>query len=215
VTLYGTYERVLTFQNSSQETEVRICGSENRPCTKPTDTSTYAHKYINFSPTAAQLYEDAFEILNLCFTCIFASEVIVSAFAHGFPGVLRDFWSLFDFVIVAIGLLSYIEKSIPAFNSLRIIRVFRAVKLLRHAPQLQRIVTALRSAIWPVCNSFVLFGFVSMIFAVLAVHLFGDSIDQNGEFDTFFQSLFTMYQVSTHSIYTEHVLSNQNTFYTF
>ena len=187
----------ISFILSCVETEVRICGSEQRPCTGPEESSTYVHQYIQLSPTAAQRYEDAFDILNLSFTCIFACEVFISAFAYGFPGFLKNFWTVFDLFIVTVGLLSYIEKGIPAFNALRLIRIFRAVKLLQHAPQLQRIITALRSAIWPVCNSFVLFGFVAMIYAVLGVHLFGDSINQDGEFETFFQSLFTMYQVST------------------
>ena len=35
-----------------------------------------------------------------------------------------------------------------------------------------------------------------MIYAVLGVHLFADAPNQDGHFDSFFQSLFTMFQVS-------------------
>ena len=38
-------------------------------------------------------------------------------------------------------------------------------------------------AIIPVCNSFVLFGFVTMIYATVGVHLFADAPGQDGHFE--------------------------------
>ena len=54
---------------------------------------------------------------------------------------------------------------------------------------------ALSKAIIPVCNSFVLFGFVTLIYATVGVELFADAPLQDGHFDSFFQSAFTMFQV--------------------
>ena len=69
------------------------------------------------------------------------------------------------------------------------------LQLLRRFKSLQNILAALTVAIVPVCNSFVLFGFVTMIYAVVGVHLFADAPGQDGHFDSFFQSFFTMFQV--------------------
>ena len=45
----------------------------------------------------------------------------------------------------------------------------------RRMTGLHDIISALSKAIIPVCNSFVLFGFVTLIYATVGVHLFADA----------------------------------------
>ena len=72
-----------------------------------------------------------FAVIELAFTAVFAVEVVVALLAYQFPAFFYSAWNIFDFVIVLVSVISYVEDDVPAFNPLRIIRVFRAVKVIR------------------------------------------------------------------------------------
>ena len=115
--------------------------------------------------------------------------------AKRFPDFFFSFWNNFDALIVIVSYVSYFEKGVPAFAPLRVIRVFRAIKLLRRVKSLHKIIAALSVSILPVCNSFVLFGFVTMIYGTVGVQIFRNAPSTEGYFDGFFQASFTMFQV--------------------
>ena len=71
-----------------------------------------------------------FAVIELAFTAVFAVEVVVALLAYQFPAFFHSAWNIFDSVIVLVSVISYIEDDVPAFNPLRIIRVFRAVKVM-------------------------------------------------------------------------------------
>ena len=70
-------------------------------------------------------------MIELAFTAVFAVEVVVALLAYQFPAFFHSAWNIFDSVIVLVSVISYVEDDVPAFNPLRIIRVFRAVKVIR------------------------------------------------------------------------------------
>ena len=69
-------------------------------------------------------------MIELAFTAVFAVEVVLALVAYQFPAFFYSAWNMFDSVIVLVSVISYIERDVPAFNPLRIIRVFRAVKVV-------------------------------------------------------------------------------------
>ena len=71
-----------------------------------------------------------FAVIELAFTAVFAVEVVVALLAYQFPAFFHSAWNIFDSVIVLVSVISYVEDDVPAFNPLRIIRVFRAVKVM-------------------------------------------------------------------------------------
>lgn len=82
---------------------------------------------------------------------------------------------------------------------LRIFRVMRVVRVVRRLNSLRTIIAALRNAAMPVLNAFCLLAVVGGIFSVFAVQVYG-SISMRagfGYFDTFSQSLGTLFQVAS------------------
>ena len=68
----------------------------------------------------------------------------------------------------------------PAVNVLRLIRVFKMVRLFRKLTALRVLINALSSSVVPVLYSFVILILISSIYSVLATDLFRP----RGEYDT-------------------------------
>ena len=94
----------------------------------------------------------------------------------------------------------YIVQGMPAVNVLRLIRVFKMVRLFRKLTALRVLINALSSSVVPVLYSFVILILISSIYSVLATDLFRPQGEYNSEtsfmFSTFSSSLFTLFQVA-------------------
>ena len=88
----------------------------------------------------------------------------------------------------------------PTVNVLRLIRVFKMVRLFRKLTALRVLINALSSSVVPVLYSFVILILISSIYSVLATDLFRPQGEYNSEtsfmFSTFSSSLFTLFQVA-------------------
>lgn len=121
---------------------------------------------------------------------IFTIEIIMRIYVHRLS-FFKDGWSLFDFFIVAISLV----PSSAGFEILRILRVLRLFRLITVVPQMRKIVIALVSVIPGMISIAGLLTLLFYIFAIMSVHLFGDTFPQ--WFGTLGESFYTLFQIMT------------------
>ena len=145
-------------------------------------------------PEKGSAEANTFYILEVVFTIIFAAELLVNAFGSWFWDFITDGWSVFDAIVVAISIAGLIQTSLPAVNVLRLVRVFKMVRLFQQLQSLRILINALTRSIIPVMNAFAILLLVSSIYAVVATDLF--SVDADN-FGNFFRSLYTLFQVAS------------------
>jgi len=121
---------------------------------------------------------------------VFVVELALRMYAHGFR-FLRDPWSWFDTIIVAIALVPASE----AFSVLRAMRVLRVFRLISSLPQLKRVVQGLLSAIPGLSSIVGIMTIVLYVFAVMATQLYGEEFPDL--FGGLHKSLFTLFQIMT------------------
>ena len=98
--------------------------------------------------------------LNLFFTLMFTVDLALNLFANWFLPFVRDFWSVFDFVIVSLSLVAIFYTNLPAAN---LFRAFRILRLLSTMRALEKIIWAVSASIFPMINAFMIvfvFGFL-------------------------------------------------------
>eukprot|EP00960_Hanusia_phi_P006656 190222-Hanusia_phi.AAC.8 len=142
--------------------------------------------------------QNFFDQMDVFFASIFCFELAVNLFSKSkdrCKEFLSDGWNMLDVVIVSLSLLTVLASGIPSLKVFRLIRVFRVARVFRKLKSLNRIITALASAVIPVANSFIILALVTCIWAALGTHFF--SARSEAYFGTFSRSLFTMFQVVT------------------
>jgi len=128
--------------------------------------------------------------LDRAILSVFVAEVLIKIVAYGrrFP---RDPWNIFDFVVVAIGLVPATE----GFSVLRALRVLRVLRLVSVVPSMRRVVQALLSAIPGMGSIVLLLSLLYYVAAVIATKLFGDAFPQ--WFGTIGGSMYSLFQIMT------------------
>ena len=88
-------------------------------------------------------------------------------------------WNVFDFLVVSIGLLGYIEMALDGLlalpswlSKLRLMRAFRVFRLFKRVKSLNDIIKALGRAIPGMMNAFMIMLIVMCIYAILGVEFF-------------------------------------------
>ncbi|MGB1600812.1 MAG: ion transporter, partial [Promethearchaeia archaeon] len=81
------------------------------------------------------------------------------------------------------------------FKMLRLLRLGRAVRLFSALKDLNRLIMAVSSALYPVCNAFLILFITSCVYGVLGTNFFREMEPEY--FENFLTSLFTMFQVLT------------------
>lgn len=139
------------------------------------------------------VYRD-FRTLEWSFTLIFTVELILNVVAHWFLPFWKDAWNCFDFVVVGVSLLGLAIPTLPAIGVLRLMRIFKMVRLFKRAKSLRILISALMSSIVPVLNSFAILLLVTSVYAVVATDLFHTKSEY---FVDFMSSMFTLFQMAT------------------
>ena len=92
------------------------------------------------------------EYVDLAFTITSAIELVMNMFANWtfdddccMPAFFLDGWNLFDFVVVSISILAYILTSLPGISILRLLRVFRVLRLFPRLQSLRMIINACKT----------------------------------------------------------------------
>ena len=139
-------------------------------------------------------YTNIFEYLDYSITVFFLIEIIIRMVSESsLKKFFRSGWNIFDFVIVAASLIptSYFESVLV----LRLIRLFRVLRLISIFPQFRILIEALVKSI-PRVGYVVLFMFINFyIFAALG-SMFFDEIDPL-HWGNIGLSLLTLFQTAT------------------
>lgn len=119
------------------------------------------------------------DLFDALFTLFFVVEAAVKIREWGWRSYWQSAWNRLDFIVLLIALPSladpFVEPSLTtnALLCLRILRIFKSLRVFRHVPNIRQLVRgaglALRSSYF-VCISFLIF---LIIFATLSSVLFG------------------------------------------
>lgn len=144
------------------------------------------------------------ETVNSVLAFVFLVEVVLRIFSTGPLDFFLDGYDTIDFVIVVLGVVEVFFTS-SHFAVLRAFRLLRLFKLARYMSTIQKqLVVMLRTLDSVVTFLILLFLFV-FILAIMGMHLFGGRLGVGGDmaeiprhnFDGFFISLITVFQVMT------------------
>lgn len=164
-----------------------------------------------------QKYTVEFWYVETSFTIAFFVELAVNMVAHWFWEYWRSAWNVFDFIVVAIGLLILCDIDLGPLQILRMLRAFRVFRLFKKVSSFNKIIQSLAKAIPGVMNAFGILLLIMSIYAVLAVEFFstaegsgfetGRGLDHGTEyFGNFPKALYTMFQVLTGESWSEAVV---------
>ncbi|KAK3247976.1 hypothetical protein CYMTET_42543 [Cymbomonas tetramitiformis] len=156
---------------------------------------------VNFVVNAAEAQvpdegdHPIFKGFEIFFTVIFTLELVLNLFAHWCGLFWASGWNWFDFIVVAISLLSLVFAGLPGVSTLRLMRAFRVFRLFKRLESLRKIIKALESAIPGCSNAFSIVILVNAIYSILGVEFFREHSPEY--FRTFMASMLTMFQVMT------------------
>lgn len=123
-----------------------------------------------------EFYPDAWGNFETFYNVVFTIELALNMYGTWFRAFWQNGWNVFDFVVVAIGLLDAFNAPLPGpFKLLRMMRAFRVFRLFRKVESLNKIVTSLVHAVPGMMNAFFINLLFMCIYAVLAVEFFGYS----------------------------------------
>ena len=95
----------------------------------------------------------ALEALDYLFTCMFTFELGLNLFCHWLREFFNSGWNVLDLVVVILSLVALGPIPIPV-SIIRMIRVFRVMRVFGRFETLNHIIRALTTAINPVLNAF-------------------------------------------------------------
>jgi hypothetical protein len=136
-------------------------------------------------PDVANLQYAAFwSGCDTVFNILFLLELLANMYGYGFGKMFwGSGWNVFDFVIVAVGILLMTGIDLGGMAKLKLMRAFRVFRLFKRIKSLNKIITALLSAVPGVANAFIILFIFFCIYAILAVELFRD-FGSNGTYMT-------------------------------
>lgn len=129
-------------------------------------------------------------LLNRVILGLFVIELLLRIAAYRLE-FFRDPWSVFDFAVVAVSLIS----PSGAFQVVRSLRILRAVRLVSTVPSLRRVVEGLLGAVAGIASVLFLLLVVLYIAGVMATMLFRDVAPEY--FGHLAISLFSLFQIMT------------------
>ncbi|CAK9075523.1 unnamed protein product [Durusdinium trenchii] len=120
-------------------------------------------------------YPSLFYGFETFFNTMFFFELLVNMYAFWCCRFWKSGWNIFDFVVVAIGILSVLRVELPGpLSMLRMMRAFRVFRLFKRVKSLNKIMVSLAKAVPGVANAFFILLLVMSIYAIIAVDLFKD-----------------------------------------
>jgi hypothetical protein len=104
------------------------------------------------------------DTMNIVFTVIFSIELAINLFSYSFREFISSRWSVFDFCVVILSLVSLGPLDMPV----NILRALRVVRLFGRLKAVKKILEALSASIVPMLNAFFIMLIVAMICKKLA-----------------------------------------------
>ncbi|XP_035230551.1 voltage-dependent calcium channel type D subunit alpha-1-like isoform X2 [Stegodyphus dumicola] len=149
------------------------------------------------------------EIANLFFVVLFTLEMLLKLFSLGIQGYFVSLFNRFDcFVVVSSILetvLTYSDVMPPlGVSVLRCVRLLRIFKVTKYWASLRNLVASLINSMRSIASLLLLLFLFIVIFALLGMQVFGGKFNNNphedkprSNFDSFWQSLLTVFQILT------------------
>ncbi len=147
--------------------------------------------------TSRNLEEGTYAILHMLdkiFIGIFVIEILLKLFAYRLS-FFRSGWNIFDFVIVAISLI----PSSGPFSIVRVLRIFRILRLMSVVPQMRSVINALLHAIPGMTSIIMVLAIIFYVCSVLVTQTFGVYPDPKMQelYGSIGASMFSLFQVMT------------------
>uniref|UniRef100_A0A6U4UL80 EF-hand domain-containing protein n=1 Tax=Hemiselmis andersenii TaxID=464988 RepID=A0A6U4UL80_HEMAN len=133
--------------------------------------------------------------IEIVLTVVFIVELGLNLFANWFSRFVNDGWSVFDFIVVSLSVISLIMDDASDVNVLRLLRPLRVVRLLGRLRSLRLIINACTRSLIPVSNAFLVTFLITAIYSILGVSFFDRLAPEF--FGRFSLALFTMFQIAT------------------
>ncbi|XP_059167740.1 muscle calcium channel subunit alpha-1-like isoform X5 [Physella acuta] len=152
--------------------------------------------------------DDFQSITNMFFVVLFTAEMLVKMYSLGFQGYFVSLFNRFDSFVVVCSILEVILQKTDVFpplgiSVLRCARLLRVFKATRYWSSLRNLVASLLNSMRSIASLLLLLFLFIVIFALLGMQLFGgkfnfkDSPKPRSNFDTFWPSLLTVFQILT------------------
>ena len=145
---------------------------------------------LETSETAMALAGPALYFIDRTALVIFTIEISLRIWVYR-KAYFKDFWGIFDFLIVAI---AWIPASGP-LSVLRALRILRALRLVSIVPQMRKVVGALLHSLPGMGSIVAVLLLVFYVGAVMATKLFGD--DFPDWFGSIGASMYSLFQIMT------------------
>ncbi|KAL5014501.1 hypothetical protein ScPMuIL_008771, partial [Solemya velum] len=147
------------------------------------------------------------EIANMFFVVLFTFEMILKMYSLGFQGYFVSLFNRFDCFVVLCSIVEVIlirTNVMPPLgvSVLRCARLLRVFKATRYWSSLRNLVASLLNSMRSIASLLLLLFLFIVIFALLGMQLFGGRFNfpeekPRSNFDTFVQSLLTVFQILT------------------
>ncbi|XP_022081221.1 voltage-dependent L-type calcium channel subunit alpha-1D-like [Acanthaster planci] len=149
------------------------------------------------------------DIGNLLFVVIFTVEMLIKMYSLGLQGYFVSLFNRFDCFVVCSSMvevvLMYAGVIQPiGISVLRCVRLLRVFKVTRYWASLRNLVASLLNSMRSIASLLLLLFLFILIFALLGMQVFGGRFNFNktqdkprSNFDNFWQSLFTVFQILT------------------
>ena len=127
-------------------------------------------------------YESYSTTLNTIFTCAFVAEMVIKLLGLGFREYRRDYFNIFDAVVVVLSLVDMIVTSLtdeydtPELSAFRGVRLLRVFKLARSWSSFRAILVQISVTLKAISTFSVLLLMFMFIFTLLGMELFGNKI---------------------------------------
>ncbi|XP_025410803.1 muscle calcium channel subunit alpha-1 isoform X5 [Sipha flava] len=156
-----------------------------------------------------QWLDDFQEITNVFFITLFTLEMLLKMYSLGIQGYFVSLFNRFDCFVV-IGsitetILTRTALMLPlGVSVLRCVRLLRVFKVTKYWRSLSNLVASLLNSIQSIASLLLLLFLFIVIFALLGMQVFGGKFNfeatdykPRSNFDTFWQSLLTVFQILT------------------
>lgn len=152
--------------------------------------------------------DDFQEVTNMFFVALFTMEMCLKMYSLGFQGYFVSLFNRFDCFVVFGSIIEMVLTNTHVMpplgiSVLRCVRLLRVFKVTKYWRSLSNLVASLLNSIQSIASLLLLLFLFIVIFALLGMQVFGGKFNFNSavpkprsNFDSFWQSLLTVFQVS-------------------
>ncbi|CAH8493918.1 unnamed protein product, partial [Schistosoma turkestanicum] len=152
--------------------------------------------------------DDFQDMANIVFVVLFSIEMLIKMYSLGIRCYFDFMFNRFDFFVVICSIIEVVliqTKVMPPLgvSVLRCARLLRVFKVTRYWSSLRNLVGSLLASLKSIVSLLVLLFLFIVIFALLGMQLFGGRFNfpreekPRSNFDSFYQSLITVFQILT------------------